>query len=279
MLTPFANSNAVKKLCFVFLGVYLSFSSVFSFADELAQPAKESNIVVKESVKKISYEELESLRETLNTQQKSIQNLQENLQENLHGIDRTELTSKVESIELALDRVTEELRSNEFNKTIDPSLEKKVNSIEETVKSIANKDKYFSYADWAAIAITCVAVLLTIVGLAVAGLAFWGYKEIKDLTKTSAATEAKLVAEQTMRDMLNSVAKTELEKLINDGKLRKPLQDAIDMIIRNDSKDPERERAKELLDELDIEEELDIDEEQDTNDLNNTAHQEDVKKV
>ncbi|MEZ9441264.1 hypothetical protein AB4219_24235, partial [Vibrio atlanticus] len=84
---------------------------------------------------------------------------------------------------------------------------------------------------------------------------------------------------RTMRDMLNSVAKTELEKLINDGKLRKPLQDAIDMIIRNDSKDPERERAKELLDELDIEEELDIDEEQDTNDLNNTAHQEDVKKV
>ncbi|MEZ9438313.1 hypothetical protein [Vibrio atlanticus] len=139
MLTPFANSNAVKKLCFVFLGVYLSFSSVFSFADELAQPAKESNIVVKESVKKISYEELESLRETLNTQQKSIQSLQENL----HGIDRTELTLKVESIELALDKVTEELRSNEFNKTIDPSLEKKLTRLKKPSNLLPTKISIF----------------------------------------------------------------------------------------------------------------------------------------
>ncbi|EKY4205194.1 hypothetical protein RCQ54_004275 [Vibrio alginolyticus] len=132
------------------------------------------------------------------------------------------------------------------------ALETKLESIESSLSSISNKDKYFTYADWAAVAITCVAVLLTIVGLAIAALAFWGYKEIKELTTASAAKEAKEVAKRTMEEMINSVAKSELEKLINDGKLREPLQDAVDMILRSDTDNVDKKRTEALLNELDL---------------------------
>jgi hypothetical protein len=125
-------------------------------------------------------------------------------------------------------------------------------SVESSINTIYERDDFFSYADWAAIAITCVAVLLTVVGLAIAGLAFWGFREIKELTKNSAAAEAKVVAEKTMKETLNSVVKSELEKLINNGKLREPLQDAVDMILRNESDSSNRTAA--LFDELDINE-------------------------
>ena len=55
-----------------------------------------------------------------------------------------------------------------------------------------------------------------------------------------------------MEEMIHEVAKSELEKLINDGKLREPLQDAVDMILRSDPNNAEKKRSEELLQELDI---------------------------
>ena len=81
------------------------------------------------------------------------------------------------------------------------------------------------------------------------------------MTKNSASEEARLVAKQTMEEMIYGVARGELEKLINDGKLREPLQDAVDMILRSDSDSIDKKRTEELLNELDtIESEFDSDE-------------------
>ncbi|GIU02801.1 hypothetical protein [Shewanella algidipiscicola] len=229
MSITFAKLNSLKIITLTPILVLATLLSVSAFAKDLNESNSVTEPSPKESLITSTYKsDIESIRITLNAQQKSIQKLSNNLP------------------------------SNEIAKLVD-----KIQSIEYSLNTIANKDDYFTYADWAAIAITCVAVLLTIVGLALAGFAFWGYKEIKDLTKCSAATEAKLVAEKTTTEMIHSIVKNELEKLINDGKLREPLQDAIDIILRKDSNDPEQKRAKELLDELDIDEQsieqLDID--------------------
>lgn len=189
--------------------------------------------------------ELVESRASLSEQKKTVKLLTENQQSNER---KQTLEAKVESLEMALEAIT----SEKGQPKEETRLERRLESIESSLSSMTSKNKYFTYADWAAVAITCVAVLLTIVGLAIAALAFWGYREIKELTKNSAAKEAKSVAKQTMEEMIHEVAKSELEKLINDGKLREPLQDAVDMILRNDPNNVEKRRSEELLHELDI---------------------------
>ncbi|MDC9529174.1 hypothetical protein [Pseudoalteromonas sp. Angola-7] len=199
----------------------------------------------------VSQSELNDIRVALEEQKNTISLVLENLN------NYQSLESKVESINEALITIEKvhNLKTEPKQRSI--NLETKMESVESSINTIYERDDFFSYADWAAIAITCVAVLLTVVGLAIAGLAFWGFREIKELTKNSAAAEAKVVAEKTMEETLNSVVKSELEKLINNGKLREPLQDAVDMILRNESDSSTRTAA--LFDELD-KNELDIDE-------------------
>lgn len=172
----------------------------------------------------------------------------------------SELEAKVKVLEKNLDAI----HSDKSLQNQDNIIDTRLKSIESSLDSMTDKDKYFTYADWAAVAITCVAVLLTIIGLAIAALAFWGYREIIELTKNSAAEEAQRVTKNTIEEIINGVAKNELEKLINDGKLRQPLQDAVDLILRTDSNDIEKTRTKQLLEELDVlESEFDMPEEND----------------
>lgn len=194
----------------------------------------------------VSQSELNDIRIALEEQKNTISLVLENLN------NYQSLESKVESINEALITIEKVHSLKTEPKQRNINLETKMESVESSINTIYERDDFFSYADWAAIAITCVAVLLTVVGLAIAGLAFWGFREIKELTKNSAAAEAKVVAEKTMKETLNSVVKSELEKLINNGKLREPLQDAVDMILRNESDSSNRTAA--LFDELDINE-------------------------
>ncbi|WP_244323511.1 hypothetical protein [Salinivibrio costicola] len=189
--------------------------------------------------------ELAETHASLGEQDKKIKLLTEKQQSNER---QQTLEAKIESLEMKLEAITSEKGQSKE----ETRLERRLESIESSLSSMTNKNKYFTYADWAAVAITCVAVLLTIIGLAIAALAFWGYREIKELTKNSAAKEAKSVAQKTMEEMIHEVAKSELEKLINDGKLLEPLQDAVDMILRSDPNNVEKRRSEELLHELDI---------------------------
>ncbi|NVK75470.1 MAG: hypothetical protein HWE24_18515 [Oceanospirillaceae bacterium] len=233
----------LKLLRTAFLGLFIA---VFSVPSNSSESKLDINASQNSSVS-IAASELAEIKATLSKQEKTIKLLIENQQGNE---EKYTPKTRMESLEKSMEAVTSEKgQPNEETR-----LEQRLKSIESSLNSMTDKEDYFTYADWAAVAITCVAVLLTIIGLAIAALAFWGYGEIKELTKNSAAEEAKTVARQTMEEMIHDVAKSELKKLINDGKLRETLQDAVDMILRNDPNNAEKMRSEELLSELDFDE-------------------------
>ncbi|MFN1552092.1 hypothetical protein [Vibrio natriegens] len=241
------NCKKFKSLRAGFLVIAIGLLSTSSSANESTLNVENP----KNSSAPTTANQLSQLQATVREQEKTIKLLLERQPSN----EKTHaLEAKVDLLERTLQALTSESTQSKQETRLDRRLE----SIESSLGSITNKDKYFSYADWAAVAITCVAVLLTIVGLVIAVLAFWGYREIIDLTTKSTAEKAHSVATQTIEDSINSVAKSELEKLINDGKLRKPLQDAVDMILRNDPSSDDKKRTQDLFNELDLLE-LDLD--------------------
>ncbi|MGX9463058.1 hypothetical protein ACWXWU_17755 [Shewanella sp. A14] len=107
------------------------------------------------------------------------------------------------------------------------------------VDNLYQHHDFFTYADFAAIAITSVSVLITIVGLAIAALSFWGYKNIKNTTTKTAEAVAEKVAGDTTEQKIDNVVKCKLEELIDEGKFTKHLEDVVDAFIlrnKNDNK-------------------------------------------
>ncbi|RSD32817.1 hypothetical protein [Vibrio pectenicida] len=237
------NYKQLKLVREALLGIFIA---VFSIVSNASESTTEIDSHQNSSVS-IAVSELAEIKATLSKQEKTIKLLIEKQQSNE---EKYAQKVSVELLEKSLGSVILE-KAQPKQET---RLELRLESIESSLNSMSDKDDYFTYADMAAVAITCVAVLLTIVGLVIAGLAFWGYGEIRELTKTSASKEAKSVAKQTMEEMINSVAKSELEKLIKDGELQNTLQDAVDMILRNDPNNSEKKRTEELLSELDFDE-------------------------
>lgn len=100
-------------------------------------------------------------------------------------------------------------------------------------------DAGMSYSDWAVITLACVAVLVTALGVLMAILAVWGYKNIAKEAKTSAEIASNdassRIAKLEVEKCINDIAKEELIKLIDSGELRKHLEDAVDLIYRNNT--------------------------------------------
>ncbi|WP_421318803.1 hypothetical protein [Aeromonas veronii] len=125
-----------------------------------------------------------------------------------------------------------------------------VNEFREELKSIKNEKAYFSYADMAAISLTAVSILITILGIVVAILSFWGFKNIQKTVQIQAAEVANAHAVKTVPLELSNVASKELKKIIESGLLNAQLQDAVDMILRREQP-PEKSKVSQLLSELD----------------------------
>lgn len=125
-----------------------------------------------------------------------------------------------------------------------------VNELREELKSIKEEKAYFSYADMAAISLTGVSILITILGIVVAILSFWGFKNIQKTVQIQAAEVANAHAVKTVPLELSSVASKELKKIIESGHLNAQLQDAVDMILRREQS-PEKSKVSQLLSELD----------------------------
>ncbi|WP_252106369.1 MULTISPECIES: hypothetical protein [unclassified Halomonas] len=118
----------------------------------------------------------------------------------------------------------------------------RIESLEEVIGSILITSDYhvrekMSYSDWAAITLACVAILVTILGVLIALLSVWGYRNIAREAKTSAEnvsnTISSAIAQQQVENCINDIAKEELIKLIDSGDLQKHLEDAVDLIYRN----------------------------------------------
>ena len=93
-----------------------------------------------------------------------------------------------------------------------------------------------SYADMSAILLAAVAVIVTVLGVVVAILSLWGFRNIKassiDAATTVSNEIATKVAEREVGKSINEVAKKEIARLIDEGKLTKHLESAVDVILR-----------------------------------------------
>lgn len=127
------------------------------------------------------------------------------------------------------------------------------NSLKDEVKSINDERGYFSYADMAAVSISVVSVLITVLGIVVAILSFWGYRNIQKTVQAQAANIAKAHAAEAVSLAIQDIASEELKKIIDEGNLNKHLQDAVDVILRS-QRAVIFSKTSELLNEIDQEE-------------------------
>ena len=106
--------------------------------------------------------------------------------------------------------------------------------LKKRVDNLYQSKSYFSYADFAAIAITSVSVLITLGGIVIAALSFWGYRNIKKTTEKKASEVAKIVSTETTKETIDTVVKAKLEELLDEGKFTSHLEEVFDaFILRN----------------------------------------------
>lgn len=94
------------------------------------------------------------------------------------------------------------------------------------------------FSSWISVLLGCVAILITVLGVLIGLISFVGYKNFKESTKEAAEniseTTATTVAEKVVTSKIDSVAKVELARLIDNGHLSKHLESAVDVILRRE---------------------------------------------
>jgi hypothetical protein len=90
---------------------------------------------------------------------------------------------------------------------------------------------------WVAILLGCVTVIITVLGVVVALVSFIGFRQMKKNVSESAIVTAKKVAAETSKqetiNNLESIAKAEIARLLDEGELRDQLESAVDLVIRD----------------------------------------------
>ncbi|WP_051043759.1 hypothetical protein [Psychromonas sp. CNPT3] len=121
-----------------------------------------------------------------------------------------------------------------------------------------NTPPSISFVEYTSIALACVTLLITALGIGVAILSVWGYNNIKSSTNKIASdlatSKATTVAKEQVKKDIPIVVKEQLNQLINEGELNKTLEDVVDMIMRN-NKHSESSIDPQLFAELDEEQE------------------------
>ncbi|PSW39347.1 hypothetical protein C0W40_21320 [Photobacterium leiognathi subsp. mandapamensis] len=115
---------------------------------------------------------------------------------------------------------------------------KKQSKLESEHKIIEEKTSDINLSTWVSILLGCVAVIITVLGVIVAILSIYGYKNLKDSTlKASIAiaeTTTSDIAKEEVKKCIDSIAKNELIHLIDSGQLTSHLENAVDVIIRRE---------------------------------------------
>ena len=96
--------------------------------------------------------------------------------------------------------------------------------------------QYMNYPIWISILLGCATFVITALGVIVAVVSIFGYKQIKENASEIASKKANDVATAAVTSQVNSqlpnIAIQEITRLIDEGKFNKPLEDAVDMILR-----------------------------------------------
>ena len=98
--------------------------------------------------------------------------------------------------------------------------------IKQTFAVQDKSDELTSFSGWASILLTSVAVIVTVLGVIIALISFFGFKSI--------GKQAEKAAERAIQEKLDSIAIAEFEKLVNEGRLTAPIHSAVAAFLRND---------------------------------------------
>jgi hypothetical protein len=99
-----------------------------------------------------------------------------------------------------------------------------------------------SYADLAAILLGAVAIIVTVLGVVMAILAFWGYSQFRKSSKTAAVQFVKSELEKgKIRTEISEIIVAEVIKQLDDGRLNKIIEDAVN---RNIITGPSRRKSE-----------------------------------
>ncbi len=92
-----------------------------------------------------------------------------------------------------------------------------------------------NYSVWASILLACVTVIVTVLGVVVAIISFFGFNHVKESAKQTATEISEIVAREQANTEINQVAKAEIARLLDSGELKEHLESAVDLIVRRNN--------------------------------------------
>lgn len=119
------------------------------------------------------------------------------------------------------------------------------------VRDIKGETKV-DYAGWASILLACVGIIITIMSVILAVVSIIGYRNFRKSIEINVKRISTEVAKSETTIQIDSVAKKELVRLIDEGALAKHLESAVDMIFLR-RKPEQKESGFEKYPELDKE--------------------------
>ena len=141
-----------------------------------------------------------------------------------------ELEGLIKKQENLITELQTELKTQSIHK-------KNIEELESEISNLADKKESISFVELASIALTSVAVLVTVLGIGVAVLSVWGYNNIKKSTDKIANDVAikvvNEVATKQVKTDIPDIVKNQLSDMIKEGKLNNSLESVVDMIMRN----------------------------------------------
>lgn len=156
---------------------------------------------------------------------------------------------KADNLDLALLEVIEQ------QKKLISNLNEKQQHLQE---QIDQSEGEISFSLWVSVLLACVTIIVTVFGVIVALVTFFGFKNVKESAIKSAEELSTSVASEVARreanQQINEVAKKEIAYLLDNGELKEHLESAVDLIVRRQMKDNSSNGFSKYL-EFDLEEE------------------------
>jgi hypothetical protein len=119
----------------------------------------------------------------------------------------------------------------QYKKIVD-DLKSDQEELKNTLSIIEGTDNSMNYSMWISILLSCVTVIITTLGVVVAVVAFYGYRNVRDSAKKAAHIVASNVAKEEASKQIHQVAKNEIARLLDAGELKEHLESAVDLIVR-----------------------------------------------
>lgn len=146
--------------------------------------------------------------------------------------------SKTETV--ANERLKESISTTDLKSLIEQQ-NAIITSMQSEQLKLKNKLQHYenqaNFSTWVGTLLACVTIIVTVLGVVVAIISFFGFKHVKDSAKNAAEEISEKTASEVARDEasknITQVARVEVARLLDTGELKDHLEDAVDLIVRS----------------------------------------------